>query len=64
MSTSLKRQEELLQSTPVKVHEVKEQISAIENTPLLSNNLVKNFKISVEHLEDAKKTLMDLNPFA
>ncbi|KAL0360938.1 UNVERIFIED_CONTAM: hypothetical protein Sradi_3778300 [Sesamum radiatum] len=48
----------------VKVHEVEEDIAALENNAPLDDAIVEDLESSKANLEDLKEDLKSLNPFA
>ncbi|KAL7106509.1 hypothetical protein ACP275_07G117500 [Erythranthe tilingii] len=64
LRSSLKRQQELLGAVQTEIREINEEITAIENTSPLSDDMVEDLRASAKLLEDAKENLRDLDPFA
>ncbi|KAL0378910.1 UNVERIFIED_CONTAM: hypothetical protein Sradi_3196500 [Sesamum radiatum] len=64
LCTALKGQKQLNHDVQVKVHEVEEDIAALENTAPLDDAMVEDLESSKANLEDPKEDLKSLNPFA
>ncbi|KAL0411541.1 UNVERIFIED_CONTAM: hypothetical protein Slati_3743800 [Sesamum latifolium] len=61
---ALKGQKQLNHDAQAKVHEVEEDIAALENTAPLDDAMVEDLESSKANLEDLKEDLKILNPFA
>ncbi|KAL0378901.1 UNVERIFIED_CONTAM: hypothetical protein Sradi_3195600 [Sesamum radiatum] len=64
LCTTLKRQKQLNHNVQAKVHEVEEDIAALENTASLDDGMVEDLEPLKANIEDLKEDLKSLNPFA
>ncbi|KAL0394732.1 UNVERIFIED_CONTAM: hypothetical protein Slati_4439400 [Sesamum latifolium] len=60
---TLKGQKQLSHDAQAKVHEIEEDIAALENTTLLNDAIVEDLESSKANLKVLKKDLKSLNPF-
>ncbi|PIN10772.1 hypothetical protein CDL12_16635 [Handroanthus impetiginosus] len=59
----LDQQQQILQSVQVVVHEIEEEIIALENTSSLSDEVAENLSTTMKQVEVAKEELENLKPF-
>ncbi|KAL0455860.1 UNVERIFIED_CONTAM: hypothetical protein Slati_0925200 [Sesamum latifolium] len=59
----LKGEKQFLRNAQAKVHEIKTEIAALENTTPLDDEAVENLESSRANLEVLKEELENLSPF-
>ncbi|KAL0437698.1 UNVERIFIED_CONTAM: hypothetical protein Sradi_0477700 [Sesamum radiatum] len=64
LSATLKGQKKFSHDVQAKVHEVEEDIAALENAPPLDDAMVEDLDSSKANLEVLKEDFKNLNPFA
>ncbi|KAL0313229.1 UNVERIFIED_CONTAM: hypothetical protein Sradi_5722200 [Sesamum radiatum] len=64
LCAALKEQKQLNHDVQAKVHEVEEDVTTLENIAPLDDVIVEDVESSKPNLDDLKKDLKSLNPFA